>query len=177
MNDGLLTYDVDVSEGVATFRTQLEQLLTSSSSEYFAFQRQAIQTCCATLQQATVDYLKEVGVASGAERKAERLQHRHWENLARGEAERYALLLGEFEAVKADHKRLFIRYMDVKSDNERLQRQVGARRACERRGPVQAVQELRHEPGGDQRALRGGDGRSVQAGDGGTGEGGRGEWG
>ena len=67
VNDGLLTYDVDVSEGVATFRTQLEQLLTSSSSEYFAFQRQAIQTCCATLQQATVDYLKEVGVASGRE--------------------------------------------------------------------------------------------------------------
>ena len=67
MNDGLLTYDVDVSEGVATFRTQLEQLLTSSSSAYFAFQRQAIQTCCATLQQATVDYLKEVGVASGRE--------------------------------------------------------------------------------------------------------------
>ncbi|KAM7455088.1 hypothetical protein BLSTO_04158 [Blastocystis sp. subtype 1] len=65
----------------------------------------------------------EVGVASGVERKAERLQHQHWENLARGEAERYALLLGEFEAVKADHKRLFIRYMDVKSDNERLQRQ------------------------------------------------------
>ncbi|KAK8832675.1 hypothetical protein WA577_004070 [Blastocystis sp. JDR] len=55
--------------------------------------------------------------------EAERLQHQHWENLARGEAERYALLLGEFEAVKADHKRLFIRYMDVKSDNERLQRQ------------------------------------------------------
>lgn len=81
---------------------------------------------------AKVQLDMEVGVASGAERKAERLQHQHWENLARGEAERYALLLGEFEAVKADHKRLFIRYMDVKSDNERLQRQVGARRACER---------------------------------------------
>ena len=40
--------------------------------------------------------------------------------------ERYALLLDEFNEMKADHKRLFIRYMDVKSDNERLQRQVGS---------------------------------------------------
>ena len=63
MNDGLLTYDVDVGEGIATFRTQMEQLLTLSSSAYFVFQKQAIQTCCSALQQATVDYLKEVGMA------------------------------------------------------------------------------------------------------------------
>lgn len=66
----------------------------------------------------------EVGVLSGNEKKAEKLQHRHWENLARGEAERYSLLVDEFNAMKEDHKQLFIRYMDVKSDNERLQRQV-----------------------------------------------------
>lgn len=73
----------------------------------------------------------EVGVAEGREKQAEQLQHRHWENLARGEAERYTLLVEEFDAMKEDHKQLFIRYMDVKSDNERLQRQVRERWACE----------------------------------------------
>ena len=61
MNDGLLTYDIDVSEGVRTFRTQLEQLLAAPTSPYFPFQKQAVQTCCTQLQQATVEFLKEVG--------------------------------------------------------------------------------------------------------------------
>ena len=38
--------------------------------------------------------------------------------------ERYNLLLQEYNAMKEDHRKLFVRYMDVKSDNDRLQRQV-----------------------------------------------------
>ena len=40
--------------------------------------------------------------------------------------ERYSLLLQEYNEMKEDHRKLFVRYMDVKSDNDRLQRQVCA---------------------------------------------------
>lgn len=68
VNDGLLHYDIDVSDGVRTFRTQLEQLLTAPSSAYLPFQKQAVQTCCTQLEQITVDYLKEVAAVAGCDR-------------------------------------------------------------------------------------------------------------
>lgn len=67
VNDGLLHYDIDVKEGVSTFRRQLEELLTAPDSPYVVFQKQAVQTCCTQLEQATVEYLKEVAARAGRE--------------------------------------------------------------------------------------------------------------
>ena len=54
------------------------------------------------------------------------LQKRHLEHLVQSDAEKYELLLSEYNEMKKNYKDLFIRYMDLKSDNDRLQRQVGA---------------------------------------------------
>ena len=54
------------------------------------------------------------------------LQKRHWEHLVQSDAEKYDLLLAEFNEMKKNYKDLFVRYMDIKSDNDRLQRQVGS---------------------------------------------------
>ena len=53
------------------------------------------------------------------------LQKRHLEHLVQSDAEKYELLLSEYNEMKKNYKDLFIRYMDLKSDNDRLQRQVG----------------------------------------------------
>lgn len=59
-NDGLITYDINVKEGVASLQQKLRQLLTIEYSPYSLFQQQSVQNCCQILQRVTVDYLKEV---------------------------------------------------------------------------------------------------------------------
>ncbi|CBK20174.2 uncharacterized protein [Blastocystis hominis] len=58
------------------------------------------------------------------------LQKRHLEHLVQSDAEKYELLLSEYNEMKKNYKDLFIRYMDLKSDNDRLQRQSWRELRC-----------------------------------------------
>ena len=46
----------------------------------------------------------------------------------RSETERYELLLGEFDQLRSHYHALYLRYAEVRADNDRLQRQVGGER-------------------------------------------------
>ena len=59
-NDDLITYSINVSEGLSSLQTKLLQLLTVENTEFTPFQHQAVQYCCQTLQKETVNYLKDV---------------------------------------------------------------------------------------------------------------------
>ena len=61
MQDGLLQYYVDVSQGQQELGTMLEQLLASPNTPYFPLQQQSIHTCVGELTRGTMDYLKSVG--------------------------------------------------------------------------------------------------------------------
>ena len=102
-------------------RNRLALLVDDYKREVHLLESKAID---ATDKVAKLQLELEVRAIRGSEAQAESLQHRHWENLTRGEVERYNLLLQEYNAMKEDHRKLFVRYMDVKSDNDRLQRQV-----------------------------------------------------
>lgn len=102
-------------------RNRLALLVDDYKREVHLLESKAID---ATDKVAKLQLELEVRAVRGSEAQAESLQHRHWENLTRGEVERYNLLLQEYNAMKEDHRKLFVRYMDVKSDNDRLQRQV-----------------------------------------------------
>ena len=52
------------------------------------------------------------------------IQKGHLERLLQSNTEKYELLLAEYNEMKQNYKDLFVRYMDIKSDNDRLQRQV-----------------------------------------------------
>lgn len=51
------------------------------------------------------------------------IQKGHLERLLQSNTEKYELLLAEYNEMKQNYKDLFVRYMDIKSDNDRLQRQ------------------------------------------------------
>lgn len=53
------------------------------------------------------------------------LQRSHWENLMRSEVERTDLVRKEYNELKEGYKDLYIYYMNLKTENDRLQRQVG----------------------------------------------------
>ena len=61
MQDGLLMYYVDVSQGQQELGTMLEQLLASPNTPYFPLHQQSIHTCVGALTRGTVEYLKNVG--------------------------------------------------------------------------------------------------------------------
>ena len=52
------------------------------------------------------------------------LQRNHWESLTRSEIERSSLMKEEYAKLKEGYKDIYIYYMNMKSDNDRLQRQV-----------------------------------------------------
>ena len=52
------------------------------------------------------------------------LQRNHWESLTRSEIERSSLMKEEYDKLKEGYKDIYIYYMNMKSDNDRLQRQV-----------------------------------------------------
>ena len=52
------------------------------------------------------------------------LQRNHWESLTRSETERSSLMKEEYAKLKEGYKDIYIYYMNMKSDNDRLQRQV-----------------------------------------------------
>ena len=78
------------------------------------------------LLEANVEELKNKLDRLHLDFDALQLQKRHWEHLVQSDAEKYDLLLAEFNEMKKNYKDLFVRYMDIKSDNDRLQRQVGS---------------------------------------------------
>lgn len=52
------------------------------------------------------------------------LQRSHWEQMVRCDVERTMQREKEYQEMKEGYKELYIYYMDVKADKERLQRQV-----------------------------------------------------
>ena len=68
MQDGLLMYYVDVSQGQQELGTMLEQLLASPGTPYFPLQQQSIHTCVGALTRGTVEYLKNVRAGGEVER-------------------------------------------------------------------------------------------------------------
>lgn len=55
------------------------------------------------------------------------LQRNHWESLMRSEVERVDSLQKEYNSLKEGYKTIYIYYLNLKADKDRLQRQVFVR--------------------------------------------------